>query len=451
MRIGGMKMRLSSEMKTPPLLSSLLLAIAVTAFAMPASASVLVLEGGTVHPVSGPAFVGHVVIEHGRIVAAGSDAAPPAGAERLDVTGLHVYPGLFDTLTTLGLVEINSLGDTVDTTELGEFNAHLMAAQAIHPASEVIGVTRANGTTHVIAAPQTDGVIAGQAALIHLDGWTVEEMAIDPAVAMVVEWPEIQTRSFDFATFSIKETPFNDAKEKAEEKQEELRDWLDAARHYAQAASAEGGRAERDLKLEALARVLAGDQQVLVLAQRKRDLEAAIEFAEKEGLEIILAGARDAWKIKDLLAEKDVPVILGLVQSLPAEEDDPYDTPFRTAGELTGAGVRVAFATGAGGGFGPGGPHGARNLPYEVATAMANGLSEEEALKALTLWPAEIFGVADHLGSIAPGKIANLIVTDGSPLEITTQVRHLIISGQEVTTDNRHRRLYKKHRARPLP
>ena len=439
-------------MRPSPLCTAAVLALSLAALgAATLPASVLVLDGGTVHPVSGPAFDGRVVIEDGVIVAAGPDAAIPAGAPTIDCSGLHVYPGLFDSLTTLGLAEIDSLGDTVDTTELGEFNPHLRAATAIHPASEVIPVTRANGTTHAIAAPQTDGVVAGQAALIHLDGWTVEEMAIDPAVAMVVAWPEIQTRSFDFATFSLKETPFNDAKEKAEEKQNELADWLDAARHYAQATAAADGRAERDLQLEALARVLAGEQPVIVLADRERDLRAAIEFAEEEGIDIILAGARDAWKVKELLAEKDVPVILGLVQSLPAEEDDPHDTPFRTAAELAAAGVRFAFATGAGGGFGPGGPHAARNLPYEAATAAANGLTEDEALAAITLSPAEIFGVADRLGSIEPGKIANLIVTDGSPLEITSRVEHLIIGGREVSTANRHRALYEKYRARPLP
>jgi imidazolonepropionase-like amidohydrolase len=273
-------------------------------------------------------------------------------------------------------------------------------------------------------------------------------MALDPSIAMVVQWPRIQTRSFDFSTFSIRETPFSDAKEKAEEQQGELRDWIAAARHYAQAAASGADRVERDLRLEALAEVLDGRKAVIVVADAKRDIESAVAFAEQEGLRMILAGGRDAWEVKELLAEKGIPVVLGLTLSRPDEEDDPYDRPFRTPGDLVAAGVKIAFASGAGGGFGPGGPALSRTTPYESAVAAAYGLSVEDALKALTIYPAQIFGVDDRLGSIEVGKIANLVVTDGSPLEITTQVLHLVIGGREVSTDNRHDRLYRTYRAR---
>ncbi len=426
------------------------LACLATAAAVPAAAELLVIDGATVHPVSGEPFVGRVVIEDGRILAAAPDAAAPAGATTLDASGLHVYPGLFDALSQLGLLEIGAVPATDDRGEMGAYTPHLDALTAVHPASELIAVARANGITHALVAPTggRDGVITGQAGVVSLDGWTVEEMALEPSAAMVVNWPEIQTRSFDFATFSVRETPFNEAKEEAEKKQNELRDWLDAARHYARAAAAEPRRAERDLRLEALVPVVEGRQPVVMLAQSKRDIESAIDFAEQEGLRMILAGGRDAWQVTELLAEKQVPVILGFVQSLPREEDDPYDRPFRTPADLAAAGVRFAFASGAGGGFGPGGPHAARTLPWEAATAAAHGLPADEALKALTLYPAEILGVGDRLGSIEPGKIANLIVTDGDPLEITTRVRHLIVNGREVSTDNRHERLYRTYRAR---
>ncbi len=412
------------------------------------TAQPLVLTGGTVHSLVGEPAAGDVVIVDG-LIAAGGEA--PEGATVLDVTGLSVYPGLFDALSTHGLVEIGAVRATVDTTELGNYNPHLRAASAIHPASEVIPVSRANGITHALAAPRSgsEGVISGQAALVHLDGWTVEEMAIDPAIAMVIQWPEIRTRTFDFTTFSRRTVPYNEAKETAEEARAELRDWLEAARHYGQAAASGSGRLERDLKLEALARVVDGTLPVIMLADAARDIEAAVAFAEEHGLDVVLAGGRDAWKVKELLAEKQIPVILGRTQSLPAEDDHPYDQPFRSAGELLEAGVKIAFASGAGGGFGPGGPHSARNLPYESATAAAFGLSREEALKALTVYPAEILGVGDKLGTIEAGKIANLIVTDGDPLEITTRVVHLIIDGRIVATANRHRDLYERYRARP--
>jgi len=414
-----------------------------------AMAAGLVIDGATVHPVSGEPFVGRVVVEDGLITGIGDDAAVPEGAARIDATGQHLYPGLCDSFSQLGLVEINAVAATDDQAEMGMYNPHLRSATAIHPASELIPVARANGITHSVVAPKVDdGVIAGQAALVHLAGWTVEEMALDPSVAMVIQWPEIQTRSFDFSTFTVRETPFGEAKEEAEARQNELRDWFDAARHYAQAVAAGSDRLERNTRLEALATVLDHGKRVVILADAKRDIEAALAFAEEQGIDMILGGGRDAWEIKETLAEKGIPVVLGMTQSMPNEEDDPYDRPFRTAGELDAAGVTVAFASGAGGGFGPGGPHSSRTTPYESGMAAAYGLEASAALEALTINPAEIFGVADRLGTIEVGKVANLIVTDGSPLEITTQVLHLIIDGQEVSTDNRHERLYNLHRSR---
>jgi len=429
---------------------ALTLLIGAVALAGTASAETLVIEGGTVHPITSAPYVGHVVIVDGIVSAAGPDAVAPPGATILDAAGLHVYPGLFDALSQMGLVEIGAVAATNDQTEMGSYNPHIRAVSAIHPASEVIPVTRANGVTHSVVAPRPggEGVIVGQAALVHLDGWTVEEMALDPSIAMVIQWPAIATRGFDMSTFSVRETPYKEAKEKAEEQRAELRDWLEAARHYAQAAKAGSKRLERNLELEALARVLEGEQTVVMIAQAKRDIESAVAFAAEEGLRMILAGGRDAWQVKELLAEKQIPVILGFTQSLPQEDDDPYDRPYRNPGELAGAGVKITVASGAGGGFGPGGPHSSRTVPYETAMAIGYGLSEEEALKALTLYPAQMYGVSDKLGSIGPGKIANLIVTDGSPLEITTQILHLIIQGKQVSTANRHQRLYERYRAR---
>lgn len=412
-------------------------------------AETLAIKGGTVHPMSAEPYVGNIVMMDGVITAAGPDAEVPADSRIIDASGLHVYPGMIDAMSQLGLLEVGAVPATDDQAEMGLYNPHLQAATAIHPASELLPVARANGITHTVVTPQVDdGVIAGQAALVNLDGWTVEEMGIDTSVALVIQWPEIVTRRFDFSTFSMKESAFKEAKEKAEEKQNELREWFEAAEHYQQAVDAGSPRLEADLKLAALAQCLAGEKPVIVQADSKRDIEAAVEFTESLGLRMILAGGRDAWKVKEVLAEKGIPVILGIVQSLPREDDDPYDMPFRNPSELAGAGVKIAFASGAGGGFGPGGPHSSRTTPYEAATAVAFGLSAEDALKALTLWPAEFLGVGDQLGSIEAGKLGNLIVTDGNPLEITTQVQNLVIEGREVSTDNQHRDLYEKYRAR---
>ena len=417
-----------------------------------AAAQTLVIDGATVHPLTKDAFVGRVVIANGIITAVGSDVAIPPDAQRIDASGFHVYPGMFDAFSSLGLVEVDAVSATSDHTEMGMYNPHLLAASAIHPSSEVIPVTRANGITHALVAPRAgrDGVISGQAALINLDGWTVDEMAVVPSVAMVIDWPGIVTRRYDPVTFSFKDTPYNDAKEAAEKEQNELREWFEAARHYQQAEGVKDTRAHRDQKLAALSLCLQGKKPVIIVAETKRDIEAAVAFAEEYQLNMILAGATDAWRVKELLAKKNIPVILRRTQSLPREEDDSYNQPYATPAQLQAAGVRIAFASSAGSGGGaPSGPHGSRTVPYEAEQATGFGLTEEDALRAMTLWPAEIFGVADKLGSIEAGKIANLIVTDGSPLAIESQVRHIVIAGREVELGNKHASLYEKYRARP--
>ena len=413
-----------------------------------------VIRGGTVHTLAGETIEnGVIVVRDGRIVEVGPNATVPPSAAVIDATGLHVYPGMVDAFSRLGLTEIGSVSATEDVSELGNWNPHLAAYSAIYPASEHIPVARANGITHALSAPGSGGGgfrggggggIPGQATLIHLDGWTIEEMAIEPSAGMVIQWPTIQTRSFDFSTFSVTERPFTEAKKEYDEQLQQLEDWFGAAQHYKQAVErGDPAKFDRDLQLEHLAHTLGGDLPVIVVANDKRGIESALDFAERYELRIILAGARDAREVKDLLAEKGVPVILGPTQSLPAEEDDPYFYPFSLAGELQAAGVKIAFAT-----FNS---SDSRTLPYEAANAVPFGLPHDEALKAVTINAAEILGVGDQLGTIEPGKLGNLIVTDGDPLEIQTQVQYVFIKGMPVDTDNKHRRLWEQYRNRPLP
>jgi imidazolonepropionase-like amidohydrolase len=406
-----------------------------------------------VHTLAGATIEnGSVVLRDGRIVEVGAEAAIPEGAAVIDATGLHVYPGLVDAFSRLGLTEVGAVAATEDVSELGNWNAHLSAYAAINPASEHIPVARANGVTHAVSAPGggggfgggNAGGIPGQATLIHLAGWTIEEMAIEPSVGMVVEWPVIQTRRFDFTTFELTERPYAEAKKEYDESVQALESWFEAAQHYKQAVE-RGDRTkfERDLQLEHLARTLDGGLPVIVVADDKRGIESAIEFAGRYALKLILASGRDARELKGVLAEKGIPVILGPSQALPAEEDDPYYYPFSLAGELRAAGVKIAFAT-----FNS---SDSRTLPYEAANTVSFGLPYEEALKAVTIYPAEILGVADRLGTIEPGKLGNLIVTNGDPLEIQTQVEYVFINGIPVDTNNRHRRLWEQYRVRPAP
>ncbi len=420
-----------------------MLALALAAFAQPAAAQTLAIEGGTVHPVSGASYTGTVVIRDGLIAAAGPSIATPPGAQVIDARGLHVYPGLFNAWGALGLTEIGSISATQDQAELGD-TPHLLAIEAVHPASEIIPVTRETGITHALTAP-SGGPWAGQASVILLDGWTVEEMEVEKSVGVVLEWPSLATREFDFSTFSVREKKFSEAKRDYDRTVDELGDWIEAARQYDHARSnaGSGTAVEQDHALEAVARVARGELPLLVVADRARAIRDAVAFAEEHGLRLVVASGRDAAKEADLLAEKKVPVILNSVQALPVEEDDPYDGPFAAPGELHRAGVPIAFGT-----FDA---SNARALPYEAATAVAYGLEAEAALRALTLGAAEILGLDDRLGSIDAGKWANLIVTDGDPLEVRTTVRHVIVRGRDSDLSNRHSRSYELYRGRPDP
>jgi imidazolonepropionase-like amidohydrolase len=393
---------------------------------------------------------GILVIRDGKIAAVGTNVDVPAGAQVIDGKGLQVYPGLFDPVTQMGLSEIAAVSATVDTTETGAFNPDVVAAEAVLPSSEHIPVTRAAGITEVLAVPASGGfdsrgsanILGGQASAINLAGWTINDMLIKKSVAMVLDWPQIQTQSFDFATFSRKTKPFPEAKQERDKQVDELADWLDNARHYAQAWG-HGGPAEyrRDLKLEALVPVIRGELPVLVFANRARDIRNAVEFCDKQKVKMILAGGAEAYKVKELLRSKSIPVILQPTLTAPLDEDEPYDRSLSQPAELVDARVKIAFGS-FDNSF-------ARRLGQQAANAVAYGLPYDEALKAVTLYPAQIFGLADQIGTLEPGKIANVIVTDGDPLELTTDVRYLFIKGQLTSTDNKHKALYEKYLNRP--
>lgn len=396
-----------------------------------------------------PIEEGTIVIRDGKIAAIGAAVEVPSGAQVIDAKGLQAYPGLFDAVTQMGLREIGAVSATVDSSETGNFNPDVVAATAILPSSEHIPVTRASGITEVLAVPGTggfdsggQGVLGGQASAIHLSGWTIDEMLLKKSAAMVLNWPEIATRTFDFATFTRKEKPYTEAKQEYDKQVNELTDWIEHARHYAQAMEKGSvAKYDRDLKLEALAPVVRGELPLLVFADRAREIRNAVEFCDKQRLRMILAGGEEAYKVKDLLRSKEIAVVLRPMLTLPPEEDDPYDRLLAQPTELAAAGVKFAIAS-FDNSF-------ARRLGQNAANAAAHGLSHDEALKAVTLYPAQIFGLASQVGTLEQGKLANLIVTNGDPLELTTDVKYLFIQGQLTSTENKHHRLYEKYLNRP--
>lgn len=393
---------------------------------------------------------GTVLIHAGKISAVGTGLSIPAGAQVIDAKGLQVYPGLFDSVTQMGLSEISAVRATVDTTETGSFNPDVIAATAILPSSAHIPVTRAAGITEVIAAPASGGfdsggatnLVGGQASAIYLAGWTIEDMLINKHAAMVVDWPDVETNSFDFSTFSQKEKPYTEAKKEYDKQITQLADYVEQARHYAQALqSSPGANFQRDVKLEAMAPVIRGEVPLLVFAENDRQIRDAVNFCDKQKLKMILAGGAEAWKAKDLLRSKHVPVILGPTLAAPPKEDDAYDRLLTQPEELRAAGVKIAFAS-FDNSF-------ARRLGQQAANAVAHGLPYDEGLKAVTLYPAQIFGLDAQLGTVETGKVASLIVTNGDPLEVTTDVRYLLIKGQLISTDNMQQDLYQKYLKRP--
>lgn len=402
------------------------------------------IRNATIVPVtSAPIANGTIVFSNGVITAIGASANVPADATVIDGTGLFVYPGMIDSGSNAGLVEVSSVAGTVDTSEVGDFNANAQAAVAINPHSEVIPVTRVNGVTHVVATPE-GGIVSGQSALIQLIGWTPPEMVVKAPAAVHVRFPRLRSAP-------IGDQPQDEEAEKELRKTytkevDKLRDILRDAQAYGKAAAARAAsgkvqRYDRDLILEGLVPVVEGRVPVVMHANLARDIRAALAFADEFKLKVILADAQDVGRVLDEVKRRNIPVILGPSLALPAREDDPYDLLFTNAKTLFDAGIPFAIQSGE--------AHNTRNLPYNAGSCAAFGLPKDEALKAVTIYPARIWGVADRLGSLEVGKNASLIVTDGDPLELRTNVKRVFISGEDVPMDSRHTLLYEKFQKRP--
>jgi imidazolonepropionase-like amidohydrolase len=428
------------------------LALAAVALALASVAGAqqapLAIRGARVVTVSGPVIEkGTVLVEHGRIAAVGADAdvTVPAGAAIVDGTGKTLYPGLVDALTTLGLTEVQAVQATVDTTEVGDMNPQAHAWIALHPDSELIPVARANGITTVVSAP-AGGLVSGQSALVRLTGTTPASMVLKAPVALHVVYPSGRPPADVSRLFEEPELKTLAERVKEQEKnQKKALDRLasllaEAKAHAAAEKDAARGAPETSLALDALAPFARGEAPVVIRADQEKEIRASVRFAADNGLKLVIAGGLEAWRCIDVLKEKDVPVLLK-VERLPERESDPYDAPYANAAALKRAGVRFAIVSDD--------SENVRNLPYEAAMAAAYGLGEAEALRAITLSPAEILGAADAIGSIAPGREANLVLATGDILDTRTEVTHVFIQGVAQSLETRHTRLYDRYKERP--
>lgn len=390
---------------------------------------------------------GTVVIKDGKIAAVGTSVAIPREAKIVEGAGLSVYPGMIDSNTILGISEVGQgAPGTVDTTELGDFNANMKALTAVNPHSELIGVARMNGVTTALTCPR-GGLISGQCALINLDGWTQVEMSLASPAAFQVNYPVPGFGGRRGSGFGgALGAPGEQQRQQRDRQVEALKKKLDDAQAYLKAKEAVAadrslGSHPVDLGLEALIPALKGEVPVVIAANGEREIKGAIEIASKYKLKLIISGGDEAIKVSKELKEKNVPIILGGVLELPGSDDAPYDEAYARAGELHKAGIKVIFSTGD--------ASNVRLLPYHAGTAAAFGLPKEEALKGVTLYPAQIFGVDKLVGSIETGKLANLVVTDGDILEQRTHIKQMFIAGRIVDPSNKHTRLYEKFKDRP--
>ncbi|HEX8190532.1 MAG TPA: amidohydrolase family protein [Pyrinomonadaceae bacterium] len=408
-----------------------------------------VIRGAHVVTVSGAEIDNAtVVITGGRISAVGANVTAPAGAQTIDAGGLWVYPGMIDAGTNMGLTEVASgAPGTIDTQELGDMNPNVAAIWAVNPHSSHVAVTRVEGVTSVLSMP-SGGTISGQAAFINLAGSSPREMAVAPQAALVIDFPRVGGGGGGFAASQLAQQGITqDALSARDRRVEELRRLFRDAEAYGRAQDAYARdprsvpRPPTNLKLAALVPYARGERPTIFRAERERDIRNAVRFAEELKLNPVVIGGSEAGKAAQFLKEKNVAVILDSVLNLPLREDDPYDSLYENAAKLQAAGVRFCISTG------DSGAH-VRDLPFHAGMAAAYGLPRGEALKAVTLYPAQILGVADRVGSVEQGKIANLVVTDGDILEARTRVRHLFIAGRQIPLVSRHTMLYEQFKDR---
>lgn len=381
----------------------------------------ILLHNGTIHTVSGLTIQkGCILFAKGKILAIAEESkrpALPAGTQVIDLGGSHVYPGLVTVHTTLGLSEIGSVPMTVDTNELGDITPEVRANIAVNPDSTAIPVARSNGILTAGVFP-SGGLIAGRGSAMSTDGWTWKDMTLRDEVGPVLSWP--RRRAED----SIKRLDEFFAKSRA---------W-----HKARAADA---TVPTDLRLAAMGAALSRDSKVFIRANDLASIEAAVQWGVRNQLRLVIIGGRDAALCAELLLRHQVEVVISGTHSNPKRRDSRYDERFTLPRELHATGVK--WCLGSGGRYAN-----ERNLPYHAATAVAFGLPEDIAIKAITLFAARTLGVADRVGSLEKGKDATLIVTNGSPLDLTTLTETAFIGGREVTLFNKQRALAAKYRAK---
>lgn len=393
------------------------------------------LVNGVLHTVSGPVIeAGTIVFDNGRITELGPRMQPPPNADVIDLQGRHVYPGMIESHSQLGLTELSSTRATIDTSEVGLLNPNVTAATAVNPDSELIPVTRANGVLVALSAP-SGGLVSGKASLLQLDGWTSVDMTLQRESGLVINWPASFRSSF-FGPPSAGGA----GGEAGGSQVQELRNLFTDARAWSKARTASPETQRYDIRFASMQSVLAGKVPLIVAADEAEEIQAAVAFGVEQKLQVIIFGGYDAESCAELLRRYQVPVIVSAVHRDPRNDHDDYDAAYTLPERLRKAGIRFCIS-----GSARSETWNTRNLPYQAATAAAYGLPRDEALKSVTLYPAQILGVADRLGSLEPSRDATIFVSTGDPLETDSQVTQAWIQGRVVDLNSRHTQLAGKY------
>ena len=396
----------------------------------------IALINATIHTAVGaPISNATLVFDKGVITAVGAAAQIPDGARTIDCKGARVYPGFIAPSTTLGLTEIDAVRSTRDFGEVGSLNPNARAETAYNPDSEIIPTVRSNGVLLVNSTPQ-GGLVSGQSSLMRLDGWTREDLAVKRVSGLILSWPAMEVTTAWWQRKSADEQ-----RKDIEQNVRQVYDLFTAARGYSEKARAGVDTSLRDIRFEAMRCVFDDSVPVIVECATRRQIESVLDFAQTMNVRVILSGAVDAPLVLEQLQRAGVGIIIPRVHALPRREEDGYDAAFTLPATLAKAGIPFAFSDD--------GAWQQRNLPFHAGTARAFGMSELDALRGLTLWPAQLFGVAATYGSLEVGKSATLFVSTGDAMDSKSNtVIHAFIDGRELELNNRHKRLAKKYRER---
>ena len=400
----------------------------------------ILLKGGILHTVSTDIFEGYdILFSKGKIVRIEKNIMASPETDVYDVFGKHIVPGYIAPITRIGLVEIGLVKQTRDFAERGSFNPNVKANVSYNPDSDLIPITRSNGVLVVNSVP-AGGRISGQSSVMMLDGWTWEQATLKHPSGLHINWPSMR---INYGA-NVKKSE----KQQKEEIQKSIRDldnMVRDARAYFQRVKQRSRiadeRQKTDLRLESMIPFVVEKKKIFIHADEARQIKAAVEWAKKNDLKIIIVGGSDSWLLTDLLVKNNIPVIIDQVEKIPTRRFEPIHLPYKLPFLLKQAGVQFCLNTIIGY------PHDGniRNLPNEAMRAAAYGLSKSEALQSITLSTAEILGVDDKVGSLDIGKDATFFISETPPMAMNPKILMAFIQGKEVDLNNHQKLLYKKY------